>query len=95
LWHALVEHLRRHVILLSVAAEHLNVIEFPRAGSPMPFYTVRRTNPYLVTRTALRLPDGSASQLIFGGAGNTPFGLISNEHKYELGQTLRRALSLS
>lgn len=94
LWHALVSHLRPQIILLSVAARYLDAIEFPRVGSPTTLYTVRRTNPYFVTHTVLRLPDDHCTQLMFGRATMTPFGPISNLHKHELGQTIPRAIPL-
>lgn len=94
MWHNLVEILAPDFILISVARRHLDKIRFKRTrwqesiritqdknGEP-------RDNPYVVSTSTYTI-NGKKGILVFGKAANTPFGLISNVQKQEIGDTLR------
>jgi hypothetical protein len=88
IWHDLVEYLQPDLILLSVAKAHLDVIRFPTVRPAEPIYTVPRERPYVSTSRQLRLASGKVTRLVFGLAAQTPFGLISDQHKRNLGRAV-------
>ncbi len=93
IWHSLVETLSPDFILISVARQHLNKIRFNRTKW-LEFirfthtqYGKLRNNPYKIS-TSTHTIGGKKSIFVFGGAAQTPFGLISNIQKREIGKTL-------
>jgi len=93
MWHSLVEILAPDFILISVARRHLNKIRFKRTKwrelicITHDKYGNLRNNPYKVSISTYSI-DGKKGILVFGRAANTPFGLISNDQKREIGKTL-------
>jgi hypothetical protein len=88
-WHKLVEFLCPHVIIVSVAAHHLERIRFTRLEGWREFFTVQRQNPYTVKLMKVGINEQQAATVIFGKAANTPFGTVSNHDKEKIGQSLR------
>ena len=92
-WHNLVELLAPDYILISVARRHLDKIRFKRTKwrelmrITQDKYGNVRNNPYQVSVSTFSI-DGKKSTLVFGRAANTPFGVISNLQKEEIGKTL-------
>lgn len=88
IWHDLIEYLQPDVILLSVAKRHLDAIRFPILGAPRELFaiqTAKPAKPYVVISQRRRLASGKGFQLIFGYPRHTPFGLIANIAKREIG----------
>ncbi len=91
LWHTLLEALRPHMVVLSVAKSHLKRIQFTpmtewdaihvfkRKGNGDP-----RSRPYEVGARSYEV-DGERSLFVFGPAAQTPFGLLTNKQKREAG----------
>ena len=98
LWHLLLESLKPHIVVLSVAEQHMGRIEFKpidkawstlhtfhRTGTDAP-----RSRPYAVRKRWYDV--GCAPSLfVFGRAAQTPFGLISASRKYEVGTVMLEA----
>lgn len=93
IWHKLVEILTPDVILISVARRHLDKIRFKRTRLRKSIRITQdkngepRNNPYIVSTLNYTL-NGKRGILVFGKAANTPFGLVSNNQKRELGHKL-------
>ena len=92
IWHSLVEILAPDYILISVARRHLNRIRFKNTAWRELNITQDkngnlRKNPYKVSISTFSI-EGKKGILVFGKAANTPFGLISNVQKREMGKTL-------
>ncbi len=93
IWHSLVDFLAPDFILISVARRHLNKIRFKRTKwrelicITQDKYGNLRKNPYEVSTSKYSI-YGKKGILVFGKAANTPFGLISNVQKREIGKTL-------
>ena len=97
LWHMLLVALRPHMVLLSVASDHLNRINFApmtdwevihafwRTGSG-----VSRSRPYRV-RARWSAVDGERCLFVFGPVAQTPFGLLPDRQKRETGAIAHRA----
>ena len=90
LWHALLEVLEPHIVVLSVARRHLNRITFDAPGGWRVIHAFRRTGggaqrsrPYEVSARWHRVGRGR-SLFVFCPAGRTPL-TISNEQKRALG----------
>ena len=91
-WHKLLETLVPDYILISVAQDYLNNI---RLGNSRWKEYMRITNdkygrsrnPYVVL-TSKYSREGHNGTLVFGRAANTPFGIISNDQKREIGRRL-------
>ena len=97
LWHRLLEALRPHVVALSVARSHLQRIRFAPAGERRIIHVFRltgsgspRARPYEI-RARWYDAGGERSLFVFGQAAQTPFGLLSEDQKYESGATLLEA----
>ena len=92
LWHDLITALRPHVVVLSVAREHLARIEFqPLGGDWEVAHTFERTGsgaprsqPYEV-RARWHEVGGDPSLFVFGPAAQKPFGLLHDAQKRHLG----------
>ena len=89
MWHRLVDTLTPDVIIASVAADHLNKINFARLAEWQTVHTVERENPYHVRLVEVTRGDGKKSALVFGRAANTPFGTVSTADKRRIGERLR------
>ena len=91
LWHALLEALCPHVVALSVASEHLRRIKFAPMGEWQTIHVFTQTGRgrprsrrYEVRARPYQV-DGERSLFVFGPAAQTPFGLLSDNQKYEVG----------
>lgn len=93
MWHSLVEILAPDLILISVARRHLNKIRFKSTKWRELIRITHdkhgnlRNNPYKISTSTYTI-DGKKGILVFGKAANTPFGLISNVQKREIGKIL-------
>ena len=90
LWHALLEALEPHLVVLSVARRHLDRIRFDAPGGWRVIHAFERTGggaprsrPYEVSARWHRV-GGGRSLFVFCPAGRTPL-TISNEQKRALG----------
>ena len=85
LWHILLKSLKPHLVVLSIAKPHLELIEFqPMDQEWRIIHTFRRTKtgaprsrPYEVLARWYDI-GGEKSLLVFGEAAQTPFGSISD-----------------
>jgi hypothetical protein len=93
LWHNLVERLEPHVILISVARQHLDTIRFRKLGAWTTVHTVERANPFSVQAVAIEVTSAKETLLVFGRAANLPFGTVSGAHKRTIGEAIRRAVN--
>ena len=97
LWHELLKVLRPQIVVLSVAKDHLERIEFvpisqwetihvfERKGNGSP-----RSKPYEVRARWYEIGD-EPSLFVFGQAAQTPLGTLHRRQKYETGEiTLRK-----
>jgi len=93
IWHSLVDILAPDFILISVARKHLNKIRFKRTKWREYLRLTHtqdgtlRNNPYKISTSTVSIGE-KKSILVFGGAAQTPFGLISNIQKREIGNRL-------
>ena len=93
IWHNLVEILAPDFILISVARQHLDKIRFKRTKWLEFTRLTHNMNgklkkyPYIIS-TSTHTIRGKKSIFVFGGAAQTPFGLISNSQKREIGKQL-------
>ncbi len=99
LWHQLVEVLQPDVMIASVARWYLSKVYFA-ATSPWTAIWSRPTKddgtvgrPYHVEAQWLRLSSGKETLLVFGRAAHQPFGLLSKEHKRQIGRAINEALN--
>lgn len=91
LWHTLLETLRPHMVVLSVARDHLGRIEFAPVDQWRTIHEFKRkgdgaprSTPYEV-RGRWYEAGGERSLFVFGRAAQTPFGSLSDNQKHELG----------
>ena len=95
LWHLLLEALKPQVVVLSVAKHHLGRIEFESQDDDWSvIHTVDQTvsgvprsRPYEV-RAHWYDVGGQLSMFVYGRPAQTPFGLVSDLHKREIGATM-------
>lgn len=95
LWHALLEQLRPHIVVLSVAEPYLDDIHFDALGRWSALHTFERAadgtlraRPYQV-RSRWYDVGGDPSLFVFGPAGRTPL-TISDNQKREVGAIARQ-----
>lgn len=89
LWNDLIRSLRPHVVVLSVARQHLGNIAFePREGWS-PFFRLDRARPYVVERRGYALAPDFATNVVYGPAAQTPFGLVTFDCRMEIGAHIR------
>lgn len=95
LWHDLIRFLRPHVIVMSVAQEHLARIDFPVVRDWEALHSVTnkvdgepRRWPYVV-KARWQEVEGQPALLVFGTAAQTPFGSISDQDKQQVGETAK------
>ena len=91
LWDTLLRLLRPRIVTLSVARKHLERIEFVPVSEWEIVHVFRRTSsgelrqrPYEVFARWYEV-GGERSLFIFGQAAQTPFGLLSDKQKFEIG----------
>ena len=94
LWHDLIRLLRPHVLLISVARQHLDTIEFVVDSEWAELHRVERPNPYIVRHRRLRLGDGTTTALVFGQAAQKPFGLVGKADKRRIGASVKVLLGV-
>ena len=88
LWQRLACFLSPDVILISVARQHVAMLDFPLLRDWRTIYTVERANPYRVELREVEVTSGKSTALVFGQAANTPFGTVSNQDKEDIGRCL-------
>ena len=97
LWHRLLEALRPHVVVLSVARSRLQRIRFAPAGRWQTIHVFQRTGSGILRARPYELCSrwydvgGERSLFVFGRAAHTPFGLLAEDQKRESGTTLLEA----
>ena len=89
-WHMLLEALRPHVVVLSVSRDHLRRIQFAPVAEWQAIHVFTRTGrggprsrPYEVRARPYEIVGRSL--FVFGPAAQKPFGLLSDNQKYEVG----------
>jgi hypothetical protein len=87
LWHSLIEALAPDVVLMSIKREYLDLIQFKR-GRMQVIWKLERERPYEVWVTPIQIRQTKLSLLVFGRAAQTPFGLISNDCKKQVGRII-------
>jgi hypothetical protein len=99
LWHKLIEHLRPHILLLSVAEKCKRKIEFPVVQdwrTRLTFTETKshecRNKPYELSHAVMRLSDDFKADVVFGPAAQKPFALLCNRDKARIGEELRGQL---
>ena len=99
LWHILLEELEPHIVVLSLAEEHLARIEFaPMTDSDWQVIHAftrtgsgdLRSKPYEV-RTRWYKIGGDRSLFAFGTAAEKPFGTLTNNKKRKTGKLMLQA----
>ena len=98
IWHELLKMLKPHVVLLSIAREHISKIRFAsladhwqtlhvftstKSGAP-------RSRPYTVEFRWYEIVN-HPSLFIFGPASQKPFGLLSDQQKIQVGELAAEA----
>lgn len=91
LWHRLIEALKPDVIVVSVAREHLRLIQWGQIAPWQPLIgfgdrkngTARRT-PYVVQHATFAIADRPAT-IVSGPAARTPFGFLTDDQKRAIG----------
>ena len=97
LWHMLLKTLQPQIVVLSVAKEYLERIEFVPMTDWKVTHTFKRTGngdlrarPYEVRARWYKI-GGEQTLFVFGTAAQKPFGSISNEQKRQVGQIAIKA----
>lgn len=99
IWHCLVKVLQPHLILISVAEDYLNSIQFQKSNWNNVFHTINnkengtpRKQSYKVKLAKLQICHNSIAHICFGQAAQKPFGSISDPQKLDLGKKLFLAI---
>ena len=97
IWHRLITELKPHLVLASLAWEHLSRVEFPPVTDWWQIQVFdtkidgsRREPPYPVMARWYEIA-GAPSLFVFGKQRDIPFGEIGNEQKRDVGERARRA----
>ncbi|RFU69506.1 hypothetical protein D0469_09070 [Peribacillus saganii] len=95
LWRELVEILQPDIILMSTAHNMTEKLGFDFVSEWEVIHSIPekadgelRAQPYLLKRRNLKLSNEKEVQLFFGPAGVTPFQLLSNKKKREVGEVI-------
>jgi hypothetical protein len=88
LWHRLVDELEPHVILASIGARNYARIALEATGAEQVVYTVEQKRPLQIRATRVQVGGGHAL-LVTGGAATTPFQMINQDQRRELGVIVR------
>lgn len=75
LWQKLIQELEPHLVLVSVARRYRAPIDELAIENWSLIHQVEHATPYEVFATRLRLTSGATTNVIFGRAAQTPFGL--------------------
>jgi hypothetical protein len=101
LWHDLISFLEPHIILISVAEQHLQKISFGLVQEQQTVFVLnetkdgqRRHRPYVVLHSVWRLSGSYETDVLFGQAAQTPFGTLPNEVKKRIGKVLKKTNAL-
>lgn len=96
LWHRLLTELKPHLVLVSLAQEHLSRVEFSPLTDWRRIHAFefkidgnRRVRPFLVKARWYEIA-GNRSLFVFGTQRDVPFGEIGNEQKRKVGERARR-----
>ncbi len=92
LWHALVTHLRPHIVLISVAEKHLERIKFDMTEWT-PVHAFRSTPSHTIHRAAMRVAPDWKTDFLFGQAKQTPFGGFLHAEKRDLAGNVKGKLT--
>jgi hypothetical protein len=92
LWHRLIERLAPDVILISVARQHLERIRFRKLGVWETAYRIERNNPFTVDSLTVEVVPHKPTLLVFGRAANLPFGTVSADDKFRIGEAISSSL---
>lgn len=94
-WHGLIESLQPKLVLVSVAAAHLEKISFTKLtewASLLTFVNTAdgkaRKTPYEI-KYASYLVANTETKFVFGEAGRTPFGWLGKQQAHEAGQIIK------
>ena len=100
LWHDLLDVLKPHVVVISVAEDHLEQVQFRALSGWVDVHAFerkkdgsRRKRPFKV-KARWHEVNGEPSLFIFGEAAQTPLGSITDRQKQEAG-VIARGLLLS
>ena len=92
----LLEALRPHMVVLSVAKSHLKRIQFTPMTEWEAIHMFKRkgngdtrSRPYEVRARSYEV-DGERSLFVFGPAAQTPFGLLDDDRKRKVGAIVRK-----
>lgn len=101
LWHALLEVLCPHVVALSLARDNLRRIEFASLSGWQTIHVFTQTGGgrprsrrYEVCARPYQV-NGELSLFVFGPAAQTPFGLLSDNQKKDVGAIALESLERS
>lgn len=96
LWHSLIEILLPNLVFISLKEEHLRKIRFQQRKPPKTFIEfnnnadgTRRATPYRVRAWSLQITADHHCLVIFGQAAQNPFGRLSDEYRFQIGDELR------
>lgn len=94
LWHELITELQPHVVLLSVAKKHLETIAFPALSEwePLCYFPLPGGGTYTALIRWFEISDRPTA-VVWGQAAVTPFQLIPQLARHELGHQTRIALT--
>ena len=88
-WHRLIAYLAPDVVLVSIARDKMEKIDFPALGPSKVIHTILRDNPYHVHARRLRIVEDKETHIISGMAAQKPFGKVSNADKRTIGARIR------
>jgi hypothetical protein len=94
LWYDLMRLLQPQVLLVSIARQHMNAMEFAVDSEWAELHRVERQNPYIVRHRRLRLGDGKTTTLVFGQAAQKPFGLVGRPDQCRIGASVKDLLGV-
>jgi len=96
LWHSLVEHLTPDVIVISVARQYRDQINFADHLDWRPLVTIPRADParrpYQALIQRARLTSGKETLLVFGPAAQQPFATLRQEDRQNVGRAVRETI---
>lgn len=92
LWHSLMQALRPHVMLISMAESNLRYLTFPMVRPWHVVYRVERARPYTLHVATVQVDASHQSVCVYGRAAQKPFGLISDVEKRRIGRALVETL---
>ena len=92
LWHTLIEELRPHLILISVAREHLASIVLKEQEAWKVFHCFPEKEIFPVMRSRAKWKDGEHVDLLWARAGQVPFQMFSHREKMDIGRALKGRL---